>query len=286
MRRLAEQVRLAARVRVPVLLVGEPGTGKETLARLIHSLSAEREGAFAALDCARLPPSALARVLLGQTGPLGAVYLREPARLPRDLQVRLCEWVDPGALPEGGATPPRLLAGTTAPLEAEVKAGRVVEDLACALGTLVLEVPPLRQRRDDLPRLVEALLGRCEGGAGPSAGLTPSAWEVIRAHDWPGNLSELHAVRSDARARAKGERIDVGGLPAPLRLAQQVGQAPARPPDRPLQLDQVLEQVERRLIELALRRAGGHKTRAAELLSIWRPRLQRRLEALGMASGE
>ncbi len=281
MRRLAEQVRLAARVRVPILLVGEPGTGKQALARLIHAQSADRERPFAALDCERLPPNALARALFEQRPALGAVYLREPARLPRDLQSRLAEVLTASAESTEG---PRILAGASAPLLPEGKVGRVVEDLACALGTLVLDVPPLRERRDDLPRLAEALLARED--AKPLAGLTPAAWEALRAHAWPGNLRELSEVLNAAREHAKGERIDAADLPSSamsgLRSARQVEQAPARAAERPLELAQVLEQVERRLIERALRRAGGNKTRAAELLSIWRPRLQRRMEALGM----
>jgi transcriptional regulator with PAS, ATPase and Fis domain len=289
-RRLAEQVRLASAVRAPVLLVGEAGTGKETLARLIHYQGPQRERAFAALDCERLPPEALAGVLFGERGAaqrsaLGAVYLRQPAALPRDLQARLLEWLaEDGA---EGAAPPRILAGSRSRLEEEVRSGRALEGLAWALGTLVLEVPPLRQRRDDLPALVEQMLERAAGhGTARLAGLTPAAWEVVRGHPWPGNLRELYAVLSAASGHARGEWLDAADLPAPLRLAQRVGQASARPAERPVPLAQVLEQVERRLIELALRRAGGNKTRAAELLSMWRPRLLRRMAALKMDGGE
>jgi DNA-binding NtrC family response regulator len=280
MRRLADQVRLACQVTTPVLLVGEGGTGKQTLARIIHYNSPRRERAFAALDCVRLPPYTLAALLFterGSTprGPFGAVYLKEPAALPRDLQLLLCQGFAEGAFPF------RLLAGSSMALGEAVSRGLLVDELASILGTLVFEVPPLRERREDLPILVERFLDRANTAGDPRVlGLTPAAWEILRLHRWPGNLGELYAALASARTRAKGEHIDAADLPASLRLDHTLAQTPGRPPDRPLPLDHLLEQAERRLIELALRRTRGHKARAAELLSIWRPRLQRRMEAL------
>jgi DNA-binding NtrC family response regulator len=279
-----------------VLLVGEPGTGKQTLARALHYQGPRREAAFAALDCARLPPAAVAAVLFegggtvaipSRRGVLGAVYLKEPSRLPRDLQLRLCEWLTAAGERRGVSPPVRVLAGCAAPPAEEVRAGRLLEELACALGTLVIEVPPLRERREDLPGLVERLLHRAGSGSEVRvSGLTPEAWEVVRAYPWPGNLRELYAALRTARGRAYGERIAAADLPAPIRQAVLLEQTPGRPAERKLPLDQLLEQAERRLIELALRRARGHKTRAAEILSIWRQRLTRRMEALGIADTE
>jgi transcriptional regulator with AAA-type ATPase domain len=285
MRRLAEQVRLASQVTAPVLLVGESGTGKRTLARIIHYQSAAYEGAFACVDCTRLPPQTVADLLFAERGPTpwppGAVYLNEPAGLPRDLQLRVCQW-----LAEASA-PPRLLAGSRiAPADA-VQSGVLGEELAGVLGTLVFEVPPLRQRREDLPALVEAFLDRANSEGGPRViGLTTAAWEVLRGYSWPGNLRELYAVLCSARTHTRGERIDANDLPASLRLAHTLDAIPARPAERLLPLDKLLEQAERRLIELALERTQGHKTRAAELLSIWRQRLVRRMEALHIADPE
>jgi DNA-binding NtrC family response regulator len=163
----------------------------------------------------------------------------------------------------------------------------LLEDLACRLGTLVLEVPPLRERRADLPLLVETLLERANAEEGPRVvGLTATAWELVRDYSWPGNLRELYAVLASARARANGERIDAADLPSALRVAQTMRETPGRKPGPPLPLDQLLEQAERRLIELALRQAKGKKVRAAELLAIWRQRLVRRMEALGIADVE
>jgi transcriptional regulator with AAA-type ATPase domain len=284
-RRLAEQVRLAAQVSAPALFVGEPGTGKRTLARAAHFLGPGRDRAFAALDCERLPPAAVAALLFGEAGAvqraaLGTVYLREPGRLPRELQQRVCERLTAGG--EG----PRFLAGSAAPPAEEVKAGRLLEELACALGVLVLEVPPLRERRDDLPWLVERLLERaCTGRDSPIRGLTAAAWELVRGYPWPGNLRELYAALAGAAARCTGERIDAEHLPAPLRLAQSLAEAPG-PAERTLPLEELLLEAERNLIRMALQRSGGHQGRAARLLRIWPSKLSRRIKELKIAGGE
>jgi DNA-binding NtrC family response regulator len=289
LRRLAEQVQLASRVAVPVLLVGEPGTGKQTLARIIHFQSAARERPFAVLDCARLPPAAVAAWLFdahgGAQGNLATVYLKEPAALPRDLQLGLVELLSARNREETSV--PRILAGCcTAPMEL-VRTGSMVEELACALGTLVLEVPPLRQRQLDLAPLVANFLERANAEEGPRVtGLTASAWQVVRAHSWPGNLRELLTVLSTARARARSEHIDAEDLPAALRMTQNLKETPGKKVDPPLSFDQIMKQTERRLIEWALQRTNGHKTRAAEMLGIWRQRLVRRMIALEIAGAE
>jgi transcriptional regulator with PAS, ATPase and Fis domain len=294
-RRVAEQVRLAAPTRATVLIVGEEGTGKGWVARTIHQEGPNRERPFAAVDCGRLPPPVLASVLFGDDGLVtggraGTLYLKEPAALPRDLQARLVE-----ALREPGPTAPRLVAGSCSDLAAESRSLRFLAELRCLLGTLVLELPPLRERQADLPTLVERLLDRAgeraepedeaatSGGARPRVELTPEAWAQVRAYPWPGNVAELYAVLAGARERAGGGHVDAAHLPSYVRVAVGMGQAPP-PQERTFPLDELLEKVERRLIQLALRQARGNKTRAAEILSVWRPRLSRRLEALGLAT--
>ncbi len=295
MRRLVEQVRLASQVTTPVLLIGEAGTGKQTLARTIHYLSARREGACAVLDCQHLPPSAISKLLFGPEG-LAAVYLREPAYLPRDVQLLLCERIaTTGGTPVPpsngprmeGALTPRILAGCTQPLAQAVRAGRMLDELACALSTLVLEVPPLRDRLADLPTLVERLLPRaCAGRDVPIGSLSADAWALLRGYYWPGNIRELYLVLRTACAHARGEQLRAADLPAELRRAIQREQTPPRPIDKTLPLQHLLEEAERRLIQLALQRAGGRKARAARLLGIPRPRLYRRMVSLGIADPE
>jgi DNA-binding NtrC family response regulator len=300
MRRLLTQVGLASQVTTPVLLVGEPGTGKQTLARTIHYLSPRRDGACAVFDCRHLPPAAIAALLFGQdrriggeSGPTGreglaAVYLREPGHLPRDVQMLLCERIargnDPGSTSANG---PRIFAGSTLPLLQAVRSGRLLDELACALSVLVLEVLPLRERWSDLPVLVERLLERaCTGREVRVTSLSADAWDVIRGYSWPGNLRELYNVLYAACARAAGDQLRAADLPTELRRAVQREQTSPRPVDRALPLEQLLEEAERRLIQLALQRARGRKARAARLLGIPRPRLWRRMIKLGIVDPE
>jgi transcriptional regulator with PAS, ATPase and Fis domain len=288
LRRVAEQARLAGRSRVPVLIVGEDGTGKRWLARTIHTQDASaRERTFVALDCERLPAPALDGLLFGDAGltrrpHVGTLYFREPARLPRDLQLRLSAWVA-----EAAADGPRVVAGCRAHPADEVRSGRLLDELHAALGTLLIELPPLRDRLASLPWLVERMQERVAAAnavEGPprALGLTPEAWEILRAWSWPGNLRELYAALAGAGARARGERVTAADLPAYLSL----GRAAVPAAERPLPLAQLLQEAERRLILLALRRARGNKTRAAEILSLWRARLLRRMGALGIAEEE
>jgi DNA-binding NtrC family response regulator len=239
-----------------------------------------RRRPFIALDCARLSPAALAGVLFGegelaQASEAGTLYLRLPSRLPREMQQRLAGLLVPADDGRG----PRFVAGLCSDPDDEVRAGSLLDELGSRLATLTIRLPPLRERREDLPRLVEQLLERAGATAGRRVtGLTSAAWEVLRAYPWPGNVAELYGVLACACARAPGERIDVTDLPLYLRL----GSKPPAPVERPLPLRELLEGAERRLIELALRRAGGNKSRAAELLAVWRPLLLRRMSALGV----
>jgi transcriptional regulator with PAS, ATPase and Fis domain len=277
--RIIEQVRLASGSTVPVLLVGEPGTGKQWLARTIHHLRAGNEGPFIALNCAALPPPLLSAVLAG-TPRCGTYYFQEPACLPGEEQVRLRD-----LLAEGGVGPRVLVSCCSDPRE-QVRTGRLREDLYCAVSPLVIAVPPLRERQADMPALVERLLERVNALRERSLkGLTPEAWELMRAYRWPGNLKELLAVLRKATEHSADDLIDVTDLPAALRLAVRLEETSGAVADKALPLDQLLEEAERRLIVLALRKARGNRSRAAEILSVWRPRLLRRIEALGIKDG-
>jgi PAS domain S-box-containing protein len=285
--RVSEQVRLATQTRAPVLIVGGPGAGKRHLARTIHHHGLQREKSFAALPCAGLPESAIMAALFGEPGlmrqpGMGTVYLAEPARLPRDLQTRLAEF-----LAEAGDDSLRLIAGCRVPPEEEVKAGRLSEELLSALSTLVIPLPLLRERVGEIPELANQILEHLHGDDDRSTQrLTSAALEILQTYSWPGNWRELRQVLADARSQCKDNRIDVADLPSHVRLAAKMDQGSSAESDRHLPLDSLLEQAERRLIQHALKLAGGNKTRAAEILSIWRPRLLRRMEALGIQDSE
>jgi transcriptional regulator with PAS, ATPase and Fis domain len=286
--RVLHQARLASQTATPVLLLGEPGTGKHWLARTIHYQSTMCEGVFAALDCARLPPELSAAVLFGDSSPgrrpcPGTRYLKEAACLSRELQMQLTACLGENEENSG----PRFIAGCSSDVEEAIRSGRLVEEFACAFGTLSISLPPLRERLADFPLLVERFLERINSGNSRSVtGLTSEAWDVLRAYGWPGNLRELYMVIQSACQRTSGERIDATHLPAKLRLAVRLERIPEPLPEQPLRLDDILEQAERRLILSALRKANGNRSRAAELLSIWRPRLLRRMEALGINDWE
>jgi DNA-binding NtrC family response regulator len=285
--RVLNLVRLASQTSAPVLIVGESGTGKRHLARTIHHQGIQREKTFVALECAGLPEPALTAALFGEHGLLsrpgiGTLYLAEPARLPRDLQSRLTDF-----LAEPGDDSPRFIAGCRAPFEEEVKAGHLSNELLCTLGTLVISLPPLRERIAELPELANRVLENLQTNAeSPAPKLTPAAMEILQAYSWPGNWRELRQVLAGGLSHCKENRIDALDLPSYLRLAVKMEQAPAAETDRALPLDSLLEQAERRLIQHALKLASGNKTRAAEILSIWRPRLLRRMEALGIKDPE
>jgi transcriptional regulator with PAS, ATPase and Fis domain len=281
-RRAREQMRLAAQTLVPVLLAGEPGVGKEWAARAIHQQSGVGSRAFASLDCGRLPAAVVAAALFDGHGlahrpGVGTLYLREPQGLPRELQARLAELAGVPCGPgEGQRLGPRLMAGCSQDPREEVRQGRLLDELCCALGVVTIALPPLRERPEDLGRLVQAALARAgEAGARRPSGLSTEAWEIVRAWTWPGNLRELLAVLQGACGRARGDHIEAEDLPWYVRSA------PPSPP-RSLPLQTILQEVERRLIQLALKATRQNKTKAAKLLEVWRALLVRRIKALGI----
>jgi DNA-binding NtrC family response regulator len=285
---LVQRLRLAASLRCPVLFVGAAGTGKTTLARTLHALGPGRDRALAVLDCGGLPADAREDCLFGerrglQQQGIGTVFLRRVARLPRDLQLRLVPLVQRSASEAG----PRFLASCRRPPLEEVQAGALHEELAYALDTCRIDVPPLRQRRAELPELAACFLERLNARAGKQvARIVPEAWALLQGHGWPGNLRELEAVLAVAHERAKEGQIVAVDLPAALRLPQVLGQTPAPQPERPLPYEELLQQAERRLILLALARAQGRKSKAAALLEIDRARLLRRMERLQIPDPE
>jgi len=275
--RFAGQVRLAAQTTAPVWLVGEAGAGKETAARVIHHAGHRRERGFAALDCAGLQPYLIESLLWGHGGlagsdRVGTIYLRDPAALPRDFQQQLLD-----LFADDRPTTPRLVCGSPRPAADDVAAGRLLAEFHTGLSVLEFLVPPLRDRLADLPRLATHFLERF--GARPAP--DPAALAVLAAQPWAGNLRELAGVLADAAAAANGGAVTRDHLPHALRVRAGLTKLPPPPS---LKLDAALEATEARLIRRALAAAGGNATKAADLLGIWRPRLLRRMDALGLTA--
>jgi PAS domain S-box-containing protein len=301
--RLLMQVRLAGSSTMPVLIVGEPGAGKRHVARTIHQASEGRHRPLIAFDCAAVAPEVLERELFGQVGRNDSANLAEPAnpklrladgatlllleigRLPRDLQSRLMACI-------GGDF--RLIATSSCELEPAVANHQFRSDLYCALTALVLRLAPLRERREELPILVQSLLDRLNRRLGGTCrSVSSEALEALRGHDWPGNLAELARAIEHSRASAEkrsmatfGCTIGLSDLPSMVKGHIGAGYTPPRRAKAIKPLDEILLEVELRLIETALRQSRSNKSRAADILGISRPRLYRRIKELGLPDDE
>lgn len=282
----------------PVLVQGERGTGKELIAQLIHARSRRAERPLIAVDCGALPPdlaeaelfgvvrargsgraTSLGRLELAHTG---TVFLDEVGALPAAAQARLLAALERGAVERLGEGVPRrvdlrVVSASTAPLEAEVAAGRVRADLYHRLAVVRVTVPPLRERLSDLPLLAAHFL---EKHGPPGAELAPGALEVLQGYGWPGNVRELEQVIRRALARLEGPpgdhpvRIEADLLRA--ELPGGAGSAPAAAPAR--------EPEDRRAVLLrALSSHGGNRAAAARSLGIGRATFYRWWKEAGLA---
>jgi DNA-binding NtrC family response regulator len=277
-----------ARSDATVLVVGESGTGKELVARAIHAASPRAGGPFVAVDCGAIAEGVLESELFGHargafTGAQssrrglfeeahgGTLFLDEIGDVGPALQARLLRVLQEGEIRRVGANEPvpvdvRVLAATNKDVEAAVRAGRFREDLYYRLNVVTIRIPPLRERREDIPLLAEhfaAKHGRTQGAA-----ITAAAREVLVAHDWPGNERELENVI--ARALALNPTGVVVPEDLPERLRGVSGTTPVPASERP-----TLAEVERRYARVVLGETGGNKTRAAEILGIDRKTLYR-----------
>jgi DNA-binding NtrC family response regulator len=290
MRLARRQVELAAVGGASVLLVGPPGSGRRHLAAAIHygasPPSPERLAAptLAPLDCALLGPDLLEEVaaavargrLSGEKTAPGTLLLHRIDEISTDLQVELAGLFVRRPLNW------RLMATATGPLAELARRGKFREDLAAALSTIVIEMPPLARRREDLPLLAQLFLEDLNAtGHRQIGGFSAAALDLLDGYAWPGNLDELAEVVAESYRRATGREIDVTDLPERLRLVSQAAAHPHRP-EETIVLNEYLGRVERELIRRALARAKGNKSRAARLLGMTRPRFYRRLTQLGL----
>ncbi len=256
MQQVDAKARLAAGLRCPVWINGETGTGKRTLARIIHFNGTTRDRSWLPIDAAGLQPFLIRTMLFGTPASTpGSVLLQHPHRLPADLQAEIVDWF------EEQDDPPRVIVASSTTTG-------LIDRFRVAFGLLTIDLPPLRDRLGDLPEIIRQLpMG------GPA--VSPEALAMLRQHAWPGNIRELANVLRDAARTAGAGRIEVQHLPLVLRVPTPLL------PQRPLPaLDTVLEEVERRLITEALRLAKGNKADAAERLNVPRARLLRRIETL------
>ncbi len=285
-RRLLDQVTAASTTAVPVLIVGEPGTGKLLVARTIHHRGSHRTAPVLIHDCKTLPPEVLERQLFGLplepsrrsiAGVEGAtVLVDEVLELPRDLQARLVSGLEDGRV--------RLIATTSGDPDLALRSEQLRPDLYYTLTTLVIRVRPLRERLDELPLLAQHLLERANlRGVRRREGFSRSAIDALLAYDWPGNLHELGRVVDEAHSRGSTPLIQVDEIPAAIRGERGGAYLMSALPAGPIPLKEMLTRVERRLIEKALERSGDNKSRAAKLLGINRPYLYRRIKELGIA---
>jgi two-component system response regulator HydG len=294
-----DTLRQVAPASATVLLQGESGTGKELAARLLHDLSPRSGGPFLPVNCAAIPETILESELFGyergaftgatqrkegrfQRAHAGTLFLDEVGDMSPAVQVKLLRVLQDGVVERLGGTQPvqvdvRIVAATNRDLAAEVRAGRFRDDLFYRLAVVTVRLPPLRERREDVPMLATSFLRRlAEQNRRTVAGFTDAALQAMASHDWPGNVRELlHAVER-AVVLCRGEVVDVGDLPEPVRSA-----VPGRgPPSTTLSvpLGTPLEEIERLVIRETLRQTRGDKSLAARLLGVAPRTIYRKLD--------
>jgi DNA-binding NtrC family response regulator len=285
MRRARAQAELAVGTRASVLLIGPAGSGRRHVAEAIHyAAGPDSIGAILPLECSLLGAELIHttlqvvtsdEVLRGQAG-RGALLLVDADQLPAESQGPMAAAVSAANFPL------RILATVTQPLAEAVRRGRYRDDLAALLSTLVIELPPLAQRREDVPLLAQAFLEEINARGGRQlAGFTPEALDRLDTYAWPGNAAELAQVVTESHLRAAGLKITPDDLPERFRLAAEAAARPRRK-DETIVLGEFLARIERELIRRALARAKGNKAKAARLLGLNRPRLYRRMQHLGL----
>ncbi len=294
-----------APTRSSVLLTGESGTGKELAAQVIHEKSGRDKGPFLVVNCGALPENLMESELFGHekgafTGANqrtlgvfreakgGTVFLDEIGELPLPLQVKLLRVLQERKVRPVGATREeeidvRVIAATNRNMEEEVKQGRFRQDLYYRINVLRIELPPLRERKDDIPALAQSFIKRISSEVGRDvSGFTPDALRALSNHDFEGNVRELENIIERAVALSSVSKIGLGDLPPQISgIVGESGPVLYDLPPEGCELDEVVMEVERRLINSALERTEGVRTKAAKLLGISFRSLRYRLEKHG-----
>jgi DNA-binding NtrC family response regulator len=307
MQEVFRTLRRVAQSKATVLIRGESGTGKELAARAIHDLGPRSAGPFVAVNCAGIPETLIESELFGhergaftdarerrigrfEAASGGTLFLDEVGELVPGVQAKLLRALQERRIERLGGSQTievdvRVLAATNRDLEREVAAGRFRADLFYRINVVPLELPPLRERREDIRRLAQHFLerARAEAGRGPER-LSSAAIAALERFPWPGNVRELQNAIEHAVALAEGSVLELEDLPRPvaesgraeaLREAVRSGQ---------LGFEAATAQFERELLQEALDRNHGNQTRAAAQLGITRRALKLRMDRLGLKS--
>ena len=288
--------------RTPVLITGESGTGKELVARAIHFRGSMAQTPFVAVDCGSLVPTLMESELFGyekgaftgatkskgglfQTANGGTIFLDEIGELPLEMQAKLLrvlqeKEVRPVGSNEKVNVEVRVIAATNRDLESSYRTGTFRKDLYFRLNVVTVHIPPLRERRSDIPMLVHHFLDRYAPGA--NLQVTPAAMKSLLHYEWPGNVRELE--NCVARAVTLGDRniIDVGDLPPAIR-AEQTSATTMTTPDAASLSTTALAEMERMTILRVFEQAHGDKALAGKMLGISRATLYRKLKRYNIA---
>lgn len=285
---VVEQARQMAQYPAPVLLFGEPGTGKQILAQCIHNESPLSANAFVPLDCAAWPPERLDAILFGEPGPEapaclcelaqdGTLYLANVENLSPQAQYKLLNLIQ-GSWIRGGShrsqlAKVRVLASASADLESLVRAGQFRGDLYYALSVLTLNLLPLRSRKADIPGWVAHYLEEAKQEYKRYITLTKGAQQLMQAYDWPGNLDQIRSLCHRVVLLTKKSRVDEAFLRQQLEETHPQSAAPSPQPYRSEKAAQ---------IAAALRQFGGNRQKAAEALGISKTTLWRNMKKYGI----
>jgi two-component system, NtrC family, response regulator AtoC len=291
--------------RTPVLIVGESGTGKELVARAIHFRGASAARPFVAVDCGSLVPTLIESELFGHekgafTGALrskpglfqsahgGTIFLDEIGELPLEMQAKLLRVLQEKEVrPVGGneylKVDVRVIAATNRDLELEYRAGRFRKDLYFRLDVVTIRLPPLRERRSDIPMLVQWFLDRHVQGA--SVKVTSAALKCFLAYDWPGNVRELENALERAVALGDGKVIDMPDLPPSLVSLPTAAEAASSVAVQTADSSTDLADIERATIQRVFEQVNGDKAMARKMLGISRATLYRKLKRYNISVG-
>jgi DNA-binding NtrC family response regulator len=294
-RRVFDVIRQVAPTRTTVLITGESGTGKELVARAIHQNSPRKTARFVAINCAALPSTLLESELFGHekgafTGAVqrrqgliqaangGTLFIDEVAELEPSLQVKLLRVLETRLVTPLGSNREepvdiRILAATHQDLDKRVQEGRMREDFLYRLKVVTIQIPPLRDRREDIPLLARTFLDQAvKENELPARRFTPEVLSRLTSYHWPGNVRELRNVVESAAVLSTDESIGMEDLPPPLVERPHAGAGGL------FQVGMTMDELERQAILATLRTTNGNRTRAAEQLGISLRTLQRKLK--------